>query len=327
MTFNARGLYASSSKQPRRRTGWLVAGAVLALVVLAVGVVNVTANLAVSEERTSDSFDGASSVAVDNGTPGRVRVSGTDGDTVTVDRTLSSSPLAQPDETVRADGDTVRADARCEGTLFVFGKCAVDYDIGVPAGTAVEVTTSSGAVEVEGVEGDVRASASSGTVTVRDVTGDAELTASSGNVRATGVSGNLDLETSSGGINARPSGGGAETVRARSSSGSIDLREVRTENLEVETSSGSADVAGEFTTAEVRSGSGSISLEAGGAFDRVTADTGSGSVDMRVPDGAYDVTGSTGSGSRDVDVDRDDDADSRIDATTGSGSVSISARD
>ncbi|WP_046468845.1 DUF4097 family beta strand repeat-containing protein [Allosalinactinospora lopnorensis] len=326
MTFSGRGLYASSSKEPRQRHfGWLVIGVCVAIAALVVGGLSAVGGVATSSESRGDTFDGAERLVVDNQTSGGTRITGTDGDTVTVERTLRGNPLHSVEEDVRLDGDsTVNAEARCTGMLIFggFGGCSADYEIGVPEGTEITVETASGAVGVRAVEGGAPLSVStkSGQVETTDVTADTSVRTSSGAIRLHGAEGDMDLESTSGAIQASGSG---ENIKATATSGSVGLNGISATDLTVETTSGAVRVDGGFGTADFAATSGSLDVNAAEPFQRITADTTSGAIDLRVPGGSYDVMGSSTSGSRDIAVDRDSGAEAEIDASTTSGSLSI----
>ena len=72
MTFKARGLYASSSKEPRgfRLGPWLILGAVLVLALVVTTVAAVLGNMDVDRGTSNDSFDAPQTVRIDNRTGG-----------------------------------------------------------------------------------------------------------------------------------------------------------------------------------------------------------------------------------------------------------------
>ncbi|GAA1454444.1 DUF4097 family beta strand repeat-containing protein [Nocardiopsis tropica] len=322
MTFKARGLYASSSKEPRRRFRvgpWLVIGGVLVVIMVAATSFSVLGNVGVDRGDRSDSFDGIRTLEVDNHTGGDVVLAGGGGDEVVVERTLRGTPLTEPREGARADGDGLEVEAVCQGVPF-FGGCAVNYEITVPEGTEVTVETVSGRISAENVDGALELSTTSGPVEVSDNVGDVTVDTTSGQVSLAGVEGSVGIDTTSGEVSATGSG---ERLEASSTSGRVDVSGFAAESVRAESTSGDVTVGGGFTTAEASTVSGRIEVATGDAFDTLTLDTTSGSIDVRVPRGAYDVTGDSTSGERDVDVDVEDGAASRIDANTVSGSLSV----
>src|SRR5690606_25542277 len=151
MTFTARGLYASSSKEPRRRRfRWLWVGAVVALVALLFGAVGALGAVPVGKEGETIGFENPEGLVVENRTGGSVTVTESGVGMLEVDSKLWHTLLNKAESTVDRDGDgVVRAEAGCNGA---FGAaCSVEYEITVPAGTEVTVETSSGEVELAGL--------------------------------------------------------------------------------------------------------------------------------------------------------------------------------
>jgi hypothetical protein len=125
----------------------------------------------------------------------------------------------------------------------------VDYDIQVPAGVLVNARTSSGALDVSGVQSPVQVESSSGSITLNDIGGDLTARSNSGRIRGTQVrhvrsvtssSGSVVLDgdftesaqvqTSSGGVEIKFSPASAVHVDAQSNSGSIRQRGVSLAN-------------------------------------------------------------------------------------------------
>lgn len=127
----------------------------------------------------------------------------------------------------------------------------------------------------------------------------------SGAVRLAGQFGATDAKTGSGSISIT---GGGDSVRLETGSGGISATGLQSSQVVAHT------------------GSGGIDLDLARPADSVTAETGSGGVTVRVPQGAYSVAVRTGSGSSHVNVTNDPTSSHRIQATTGSGSVTVSYR-
>lgn len=228
-------------------------------------------------------------------------------------------------------GDTLRLQLSCEQ----WG-CR-DFRIAVPAGVEVTTRLTSGSVDVRDVAS-VRVTSTSGAVAVENVAGEVNVETTSGSVDVAGVRGATRLRSSSGSIDV------ADTdarVSAESDSGSIDVANARGETW-LRSSSGSIDVAGVDgdVTAESTSGSidvadsragrlslsstsGSIDAEVTSGLQRLRAESSSGSVDVSVPgDATYSVLGQSSSGSRSIDVPQDT-GGIPLWVQTGSGSVDI----
>lgn len=128
------------------------------------------------------------------------------------------------------------------------------------------------------------------------------IEAKSGDVRVMRIDGIVTVGVSSGDVHADDAGG----------------------PLAIETSSGDVSVEGYLgRRLSVETSSGDVALRTVSAPRRVRARASSGDVDVRVPDVPYRVSVQTGSGDEDVQVRRDADAPRSIEATTGSGDVTI----
>ncbi|MEV4436200.1 DUF4097 family beta strand repeat-containing protein [Streptomyces sp. NPDC049585] len=131
-------------------------------------------------------------------------------------------------------------------------------------------------------------------------------------------------------------------VTGKNSSGALTLK--KTGAVSVSTDSGAIDVKDVKGPVDVRADSGAITgrgLGGGpvqaktgsGAIDLtlsspqdVRVDAGSGAVDLAVPAAAYRVAAKTGSGGKDIEVENDSSGKYRIDASTGSGALTIKRR-
>lgn len=321
MTFKARGLYASSSKEPSSgfRVGpWLVLGGVLVAALIAVTAFSVLGKVGVDRGGRADSFDAPERLVVENETGGRVVLTAADGDRVQVDRKLRGTPLAEPEEDIDTEDGVLSIDAECFGVWFL-GGCSVDYEIAVPAGVEVQVETISGQVSATGLEGGVEVSTTSGSVELTGITGEVRVETTSGRIEVAEVSGSAELESTNGSITASGEG---ERLRAASTSGEVDLTGFTAGAVEAESTSGSVSVGGGFDTAEVSSVSGSVEIATEDAFRTLVVDTTSGSVDIEVPAGAYDVTGESVSGGREIGVETSS-SGPRIQVDTVSGGIRI----
>ncbi|MDX1647079.1 MAG: DUF4097 family beta strand repeat-containing protein [Longimicrobiales bacterium] len=138
-----------------------------------------------------------------------------------------------------------------------------------------------------------------GEVDARNLTGDLLIDTGSGTVNVIDITGDVEIDTGSGSVTAR---GVVGDLLADTGSGRVDVSEVRGSQMEVDT--GSGGVRGSQISADI-----------------VVVDTGSGSIELtRVT--SSDLLLDTGSGSIDVELTGDVD---RLDADTGSGSVTIRA--
>ena len=101
---------------------------------------------------------------------------------------VSAFRTAEHHERVR-DG-VLEVKAVCRGGLMVVAdSCSIDFDITVPPGTAVNVTSTTGDVGVFGTEGPVNVRSGTGDVRVHGTDGTVLLAVNTGDIRADGVKG------------------------------------------------------------------------------------------------------------------------------------------
>ncbi len=156
---------------------------------------------------------------------------------------------------------------------------SVDYEITVPAETAVRTRSGSGDQIVEGTHGNVETQTGSGDVKVANLTGEIRLQTGSGNIRARQISG---------------------SVRGGTGSGDVEIDEASTGDIDLHTGSGSIRARGVQGSFHGETGSGDVTAEGtqNGNWD---IRTGSGSVRVHLPtNAAFDADISTSSGSIDV---------------------------
>ncbi len=159
---------------------------------------------------------------------------------------------------------------------------AIDYEITVPASTAVEAHTGSGNVEVTGVSSGVQAQTGSGDIRLRDLGGRQQAHTGSGNIRAENVSAPFNAETGSGDIEASLTGAG--DVDVHTGSGTIRVKGVKG-GVHARTGSGDIEADGSVAGAwQLHSGSGNVRLAVGSnsGFD-VDLHTSSGSIHSELP--------------------------------------------
>ena len=158
---------------------------------------------------------------------------------------------------------------------------SVDYEITVPADTAVHAHSGSGNQTIEGTHGN------------------ADLEAGSGDMRLSQLTGEIRLQTGSGDVRAREISG---PVRGTAGSGNIELEETGSGDIDLHTGSGNITARGIQGAFRGDAGSGDITAEGTmtGAWE---IRTGSGNVHIRLPaDAAFDANLSTSSGTLSVDA-------------------------
>ena len=176
---------------------------------------------------------------------------------------------------LRQDGNNIRID-------YVNARdISVDYEITVPAETAVRAHTGSGDQTIEGVHGN------------------ADLQSGSGDMRLSRLSGEVRVQTGSGDVRAREISG---PVRGGAGSGNLEVEEKGAGDIDLHTGSGNITVRGIQGAFRGEAGSGDITAEGtqAGAWE---IRTGSGNIRVHLPaNSAFDANLSTSSGTLDIDA-------------------------
>lgn len=162
-----------------------------------------------------------------------------------------------PDVRLTPSSEGVSLQIEQHGGLFS-GPSWVDYAIEVPAGARVRAQSSSGAIDIDGLSGDVQATSSSGGISMSNLSAAATAQASSGSIQLTNVAGPVSVSTNSGAIHGLQL---QHLTKAESTSGNVQLDGVFAEAASVKTSSGSVQLTFEPNSAvrlSVQTGSGSI---------------------------------------------------------------------
>jgi hypothetical protein len=218
-----------------------------------------------------------------------VRIVGTDATKISVHERLSYSKNRKPTPDHTVDGGTLTLGYKCRGGITIgFNRCSVAYTVQVPRSMSVEVHNDSGQVTLNGIGGNVDASASSGDITGTDLRGgQVTLRADSGQIRLTGVTG---------------------SVRASASSGSIRGEDLR----------GAKVIA--------NADSGQVSLRFTAVPTDVRVEASSGNIMLWLPGGqSYAVDATADSGNRSIRVPTDLASPRKIKAIADSGNVIINA--
>jgi len=175
---------------------------------------------------------------------------------------------------IRQDGNSIHID------YLTMHDISVDYEITVPADTAIRAKSGSGDQIIEGTHGNVDVQTGSGDVKLTNLTGEIRLETGSGDVRAHEISG---------------------AVKGGAGSGDIEIHETGQGDVDLHTGSGNIEVRGVQGALHAEAGSGDVTAEGtqGGAWQ---IRTGSGNVNVRLPgNAAFDADISTSSGTVDVD--------------------------
>ncbi len=163
---------------------------------------------------------------------------------------------------IQQSGDSIQIGERHSGDRY--RNITIDYEISLPRGSKIEVSTGSGDIETQDVGAGLKADSGSGSVRARAVHGPATLQTGSGDI---------ELEENAQG-----------EVRAQTGSGSIRIREMNGA-LRAQTGSGDIEATGKITgESKLETGSGSVRLTIGnGGGYTLDATTGSGSIHTQSP--------------------------------------------
>ncbi len=152
--------------------------------------------------------------------------------------------------------DQVVVTGRSEGFLpWFLGR--VQLHARVPTRFHLDLETAGGRIDIQDIEGDVKAHTSGGRIELEEIAGQVDVHTSGGRIQAQEIRGDLDAETSGGGIHlseiegdvdVRTSGGSIRVreatgeVKARTSGGPIEVRFLGAPEGDLETSGGSVEV-------------------------------------------------------------------------------------
>lgn len=196
-------------------------------------------------------------------------------------------------------------------------RATVDYEIKIPnnavAGT---IETTNGGVTLQGVTGDVVATASNGDISVQGLSGRITATTSNGRIELDTVSGGGVLTTTSGGIVAKKSG---DAITATTTNGSIRIEDSKGDVV-LNSSNGGITVSRVEGYVRARTSNGRMEIT--GVTGIVIAETSNNSIEAEVanirPGG---TTMKTANGSIELSVSPALNAD--VEMKTTSGKISI----
>lgn len=225
------------------RRALTVLAAVIALLLVAWGALSL---LQVATHHTTtevDTYTDVTALVIEDESDIRL-TSGPAGSPLEVRARVSESLTAPKRRVQRGDDGVLRLSSSCSPDLFA-NFCSVEYDIRVPAGTAIRARTSAGDVVAERLRTTlpVELHSSAGDITVIGaVTPTLSLSTDAGDVRASGVRAeHVSSDTSAGDVRLSLLGL-AETVDARSSAGDVHVVVPdAVYRLETSTSAGTVD--------------------------------------------------------------------------------------
>ena len=200
------------------------------------------------------------------------------------------------------------------------------YSVRVPKKFDVEVRTSGGAVEANGLTGTIKADTKGGKLRFEELRGPIDARTSGGDVRVRNCEGEVEIGTSGGGMEFV---GGSGKLNARTSGGSVTI-ENRAGDIDIRTSGGSLTLENINGRLNGRTSGGSIfaSLASPVAGD-VDLDTSAGSIDLAVPPDAglsVDARASVGKVSSDLPFSGARENRERLNGTINGGGKSVTLR-
>lgn len=186
-----------------------------------------------------------------------------------------------------------------EGGALLTGKfqkqphsVGAEYQVQVPARFHLDIETSSGEIEVERLDGELRAATAGGPIRTGDVTGPVRVETAGGPIELGSIRQRLEARTAGGGI--RVQAAGADAV-LETSGGQIQIEQVAG-MLRAETAGGDihigradADVVAETAGGEIRIGQAGGSVRAETAGGNITLQGGTGLVQAETAGGCIEL--------------------------------------
>lgn len=171
---------------------------------------------------------------------------------------------------------------------------SISYEVVTPAETQLHSSTGSGSQMVEGLRGPVDSTTGSGSINASKIGNELRASTGSGTITLEEIKGSVRASTGSGGIRANGIAGG---LNAHTGSGTVEYEQTAPGDVDIETGSGGIQMRGVHGSIHARAASGTIVAEGTPTGDW-RLHTGSGGVTLRLPASAgFELDASTGSGS------------------------------
>jgi DUF4097 and DUF4098 domain-containing protein YvlB len=229
------------------------------------------------EQRVAAQAGGRLRVDLDSGS---IVIESHDREEVRVDALAAGVGARLLDFQLSAHAEEVTLKGRPRGWMpAVLGSPQVRVRVRVPSEFSLDIRTGGGAIEIEDLEGEVRARTSGGAIEMGRIRGDVDAETSGGAIEAGEVDGELRARTSggpirvfavTGSVEARTSGGPIEIlgagdrVDAATSGGAINVRFTDAPSGVLETSGGNIDVEfpeDEGMDLDARTSGGSVRID------------------------------------------------------------------
>jgi hypothetical protein len=229
------------------------------------------------EQRVAAQEGGRLRVDLDSGS---IVIESHDREEVRVDALAAGMGAGRLDFELSAHGDEVSLKGSPRGWMpAVLGSPQVRVRVRVPSEFSVDVRTGGGAIEIDDLEGEVRARTSGGAIEMGQIRGDVNAETSGGAIEVGEVDGELRVRTSGGpirvfavteSVEARTSGGPIEIlgagdrVDADTSGGAINVRFTEAPSGILKTSGGNIDVEfpeGQGMDLDAQTSGGSVRID------------------------------------------------------------------
>ncbi|WP_310550844.1 DUF4097 family beta strand repeat-containing protein [Paenibacillus glufosinatiresistens] len=242
-------------------------------------------------------------------TTGKIRLTGTENETVTYEGKLRSPGTSQSESdaalnknwSVREEGDTLILEQKAPSkwSTLIFGFSKGPYlNVTLPSRLAATLSTSDGTLDVTGMENGLNADTSNGKVVIQDVRGKVHADTSNGSLVLRRIDGGVEASSSNGSITLEQLGG---EVSASSSNGKIVIDSAIGGDWDCETSNGSIHLTvPQETDALIKADTSSGSLEGNADWNKKDNDSTSG--DVKLGGGSHTVQLSTTNGDVEANV-------------------------
>ncbi|MFA6955105.1 MAG: hypothetical protein WC538_04450 [Thermoanaerobaculia bacterium] len=228
---------------------------------------------------------------VDLETGGSIRITGVDGNTVTVKSSVRGSDMREADFRVEKTGRGVSIESEYEGSRKHWSG-GVDVDVTVPRRFNVELETTGGGITITGVEGEFEGSTMGGGLELKNIKGVVKMSTMGGSVNLSDSEVNGELSTMGGRVVFRNVKG---DVKGSSMGGDVVYDNVTRANgasttkpVEITTMGGDITVESAPAGADVSTMGGDIGIAS--AAGRVKAKTMGGDIEIEALDGGGKVT-------------------------------------
>lgn len=198
----------------------ILVGGVLTALLLSIGSLTIADTMGRAVDTAAVSFPSSIRKVVIDVDHGSIVLRGSDREDIRGEREVTRG-LQVPayDETVT--GDTLTIESACPVVVSVW--CEVGYDLDVPAGVDLDLTSGAGRIEARGFTGSTRIKSGAGTIRVDDLTGRLDMRSGAGSVNATRLKSPLVSALSGAGSVNLEFAEAPQGITAEAGAGSVDI--------------------------------------------------------------------------------------------------------